>query len=114
MKSEKITDRLGTTYQVTIGDDDDGIILEKLENGCIRIGHHYDSGFSGNQEEVAIPDFLEALGLTERSQLIDTKLRILLKLADAADAWLDWDNIPNGEGIDELIAAICQYRGLKD
>ncbi|HLO48754.1 MAG TPA: hypothetical protein VK211_10105, partial [Kamptonema sp.] len=63
---------------------------------------------------VSVSDFLEALGLTERSQVADVKLRVLLKLAEAADTWLDWDNMPDGEGADELIAAICEYRGLQD
>jgi hypothetical protein len=50
--------------------------------------------------------------LTEISQIPDVKLQVLTKLAEAADDWLDWENMPDGEGANELVAAICDYRGL--
>lgn len=112
MKAKRNTDDSGITHQVTIGSDDDGITLERLKNGFIRISHHYDSGFSGNQEEVSISDFLEAFGLTERSQLSDVKLQALLRLANAADNWLDLHNPPGGEDGDALVRAVCEYQTL--
>jgi hypothetical protein len=112
MKIEKSDDRGCTTYRLILGHRNEGITLERLPSNNIRISQHYDSGFTGINKEINLTDFLEALGLTEISQIPDVKLRVLTKLAEAADKWLDWENMPDGEGADELVAAICNYRGL--
>lgn len=111
MKAEKETWSGYTTYRLLTGNHNENVTLENLGDR-IRIRQHYDGGICASEEEVNLEDFLAALGLTERSRLPDNYLQTLRKLADAADGWLDWENQPSGEGADELIQAICEYRSL--